>query len=64
MKQTFTEFSRDHFKRFPDSDPDIVMDGWIYQVSEAIKSGRFVSKRVLTSVSSICFDSKGNAFYK
>ena len=64
MKLTFQEFSREIFKLNPDSNPDIVQDGWIYQVSEAIKSGQNVSDRVLNCHSEIYFDQTGIAHYR
>lgn len=64
MKQTSAEFTRNQFKRCPDSIPEIVLDGWVFQVSEAIKRGDAVPDKVLSSVDSIYFNDKGNAFYK
>ena len=44
--------------------PEIMQDGWIYQVSVAIKSGQNVSDRVLNCHSEIYFDQTGVAHYR
>ena len=64
MKLTFQEFFIVMFKYNPDSNSDILQDGWVYQVSEAIKSGQNVSDRVLNSHGEIYFDQTGIAHYR
>lgn len=64
MNLTFQEFQKEMYKLNPDPIPEIIEDGWIYQVSEAVKSGVKVTQKVLKSHSEIYFDKDGNAFYK
>ena len=64
MKLTFQEFARKMYSFSPDSNPDMIQEGWIYQVSEAIKSGKNVSDRVLNCHSEIYFDQIGIAHYR
>lgn len=63
MKLTFQEFVKKMYKLNPDSNPDIVQDGWVYRVTEAIRLGKNVSDRVLNSHSDICFGQSGTAHY-
>ena len=64
MKLTFQEFSQAIFKINPDPIPQITEEGWIHQVSEAIKAGQNVSDRVLSCHSEIYFDQTGCAHYR
>ena len=64
MKLTFQEFFIVMFNQNPDSNSDILQDGWMYQVSEAIRSGQNVSDRVLNCHSEIYFDQTGIAHYR
>ena len=64
MKLTFQEFARKMYKSNYDSNPFIIQDGWVHQVSEAIATGQNVSNRVLNSHNVIYFDQTGQAHYR
>ena len=64
MKLTFREFVRQRYELNKNPIPEIIQDGWVYQVSEAIKSGKNVSDRVLNCHSEIYFDQTGQAHYR
>ena len=64
MKLTFQEFAKEMYDSNNDLIPEVMQDGWIYQVSEVIKSGQNVSDRVLNCHSEIYFDQTGIAHYR
>ena len=64
MKLSFREFQEEMYKLNPDPIPEMIQDGWTYQVSKAIKAGKNISDRVLNCHSEIYFDQCGNAFYR
>jgi hypothetical protein len=64
MKLTFQEFAKQMYELNNDPIPEIIQEGWIYQVGDAIKSGKNVSDRVLNCHNEICFDQTGCAHYR